>query len=276
MGDKTNRCIYCGSISLIKNGHRHTKEREDIQRFLCKGCKRTFVANDGFRHRHKSRETIADTIFLATVMSLRGLSGFMRISKNTALEWLRHYSHLLFGFLKNRMPSMCDVLHMDELFLKMKDTFFYLWDSISRDTRFACWFLSEHRDAASASALMQMSPVPCDKLITDGSFSYITPVKLVYGLRFFHAKYHRCEDFEDKKNNNMVERLQNTLRRYLHFRRGFKGEESGNTWMEFLWVYYNFVRDHMALGMTPAEKAGLINWFGFRREPDRFLELIRL
>ncbi len=271
-----NRCIYCGSLLLIKHGTRSTGERGKIQRFLCKGCKRTFVANDGFKHRHKSKETIVNAIFLATAMSLRGIAEFMRISKNTALDWLRHYSHLLYSFWKTRMPSMCDVLHMDELFLKMKGTFFYVWDSISRDTRFMSLFLSERRDSASASALMQMSPVPRDKLITDGSFSYILPVKLIYGLRFYHAKYHRCETFEDKKNNNLAERLQNTLRRYLHFRRGFKSEETGNTWMQFLWVYYNFVRGHMAIGMTPAEKAGLISWFGFRYEPDRFLELIRL
>jgi len=255
---------------------RNTRERGRIQRFLCKDCKRTFAENDGFWHRHKSEETIVKSIQLATKLSLREVADFMEVCKNSILDWVRHYSNLLYGFLKNRMPSMCDVLHMDELFLSMKKTFFYVWDSVCKNTRFAFWFLSERRDSASASTLMQMSPVPRDKLITDGSFSYITPVKLVYGLRFFHAKYHQCETFEDKKNNNLIERLQNTLRRYLHFRRGFKGEETGNVWMQFLWVYYNFVRKHMAIGMTPAEKAGLVNWFGFRHESDRLAELIRI
>ena len=46
--------------------------------------------------------------------------------------------------------------------------------------------------------------------------------------------------------------------------------------MQFLWVYYNFVRKHTAIGMAPAENAGLINWFGFRRESERLGELIRL
>ena len=114
---------------------------------------------------------------------------------------------------------MCDVLHMDELFLRMKSTFFYIWDSICKDTRFVFWFLSEKRDAASASALINISPTPMEKLITDGSFSYIRHVKLVYGQLFFHEKYHRCASFGDKKNNNLVERVQNTLRRYLHFKR---------------------------------------------------------
>ncbi|MCK5334258.1 MAG: DDE-type integrase/transposase/recombinase [Candidatus Aenigmarchaeota archaeon] len=234
------------------------------------------MENDGFKNKHKSSETIVKSIQLATKLSLREAADFMEVCKNTIFNWLRQYSHLLYSFLKNHTPSMCDVLHMDELFLKMKNKFFYIWDSITKDTRFASWFLSEKRDAASASALMNLSPMPMKKLITDGSFSYIMPVKLVYGLRFFHEKYHRCASFEDKKDNNLVERLQNTLRRYLHFRRGFKGEETGNVWMEFLWVYYNFIRRHMAIGMTPAEKAGLINWFGFRNESDRFLELIRL
>ena len=46
--------------------------------------------------------------------------------------------------------------------------------------------------------------------------------------------------------------------------------------MGFLWVYYNFVRKYTALGMAPAEKADLINWFGFRRKSERLGELIRI
>lgn len=269
-------CIFCGSLSLIKHGFRFTKERGKIQRFLCKECKRTFAANDGFRNRHKSKETIIKSVLLATKLSFVEIADFMGVSKNSVLAWLRQYSGLLYGFLKGTVPSMCDVLHMDELFLKMKGTFFYIWDSICKDTRFVSWFLSEKRDSASASALMNISPVPKEALITDGSFSYMRPVNLVYGQRFFHEKYRRCESFEDKKNNNLVERVQNTLRRYLHFKRGFNGEETGNIFMQFLWVYYNFVRKHTAIGMAPAEKAGLITWFGFRRESERLGELIRL
>ena len=121
-----------------------------------------------------------------------------------------------------------------------------------------------------------MSANPFDVLVTDGAFSYITPIKEWYELRFYYMKYHHCGSFEDKKHNNMVERLQNTLRRYLHLRRGFYNCKTGNRFMEFLWIYYNFIRNHMAIGCTPAEKAGLICFFGLKRESERLMKLIEI
>ncbi|MFH1127549.1 MAG: DDE-type integrase/transposase/recombinase [archaeon] len=170
----------------------------------------------------------------------------------------------------------CEKLHMDELFLSMCNGFHYIWDAICSDTKYGYWFLAEKRTSNNAKKLMRMSAIPLDKLITDGFFSYIRPVKEVYGLRFYYTKYHRCESFEDKKNNNIIERLQNTLRRYLHFKRGFYSCKTGNVFLDFVKIYYNFVRNHMAIGCTPAEKAGLICFLEEKREYDRLRKLIEL
>ncbi len=269
-----NYCQYCNGFGcLINFGCRSTKNRGKIQRFKCKKCKRTFVADDGFKHRHKSKKTILDSLLLALKLSMREVSEFIQISKNTVLNWITHYTKILYKFLQNRVQMSCNVLHMDELFLRMGDTFYYLWDSICKDTRFSYWFLSERRTKDNAKCLMRISAKP-KKLITDGSFSYIQPVKEVFGIPWFYKNYHRCETFEDKKHNNLVERLQNTLRRYLHLRRGFYNTDTGNLFLQFLWIYYNFIRKHMAIRCTPAEKAGVICFANGIREYDRMLELI--
>ncbi|MBU4452194.1 MAG: DDE-type integrase/transposase/recombinase [Nanoarchaeota archaeon] len=197
----------------------------------------------------------------------------MQISKNTVMDWINYYTNLLYKFLQNRVPMSCNVLHMDELFLRMENKFCYLRDSICKDTKFSFWFLSKRRTKDNAKRLMRISAKP-KKLVTDGSFSYIQPVKDVFGIPWFYKNYHRCETFEDKKHNNLVKRLQNTLRRYLHLRRGFYNTDTGNLFLQFLWIYYNFIRKHMTIRSTPAEKAGVICFANGIREYDRMLELI--
>lgn len=269
-------CQYCNGFGcLIKFGCRTTKNRGKIQRYKCKKCDRTFVADDGFKHRHKSKKTILDTLLLSLRLSMREVSDFMQISKNTAMSWIVFYTNLLSKFLQNHVQLSCNVLHMDELFLKMDNTFYYLWDSICKDTRFAFGFLSERRTKENAKRLMRISAKP-KKLITDGSFSYIMPVKEVFGISWFYRNYHRCETFEDKKHNNLVERLQNTLRRYLHPRRGFYNCDTGNLFLQFILIYYNFIRRHTAIRCTPAEKAGVICFADGVSERDRMLELIEI
>ena len=122
-------CIHCSALKVIKFGLRATKQRGNIQRYLCKECNRTFCIGDGFKYRHKSKETIVNTLILLPKKSLRELSDFIGLSKNTPLEWMKAYSDKLLLFLKDKVQTRCDILHMDELFSKMCGGFHYIWDS---------------------------------------------------------------------------------------------------------------------------------------------------
>ena len=121
--------------------------------------------------------------------------------------------------------------------------------------------------------LIYDSPRPL-KLTADGAFAYQTPVRTCFGTLWYHENFHQCVNFEDKKNNNLVERLQNTLRRYLHPRRGFHALETGRRLLDLYQIYLNFVRKHMLFGCSPAEKAGLLKyppWIKREKERLRFL-----
>ena len=54
-------------------------------------------------------------------------------------------------------------------------------------------------------------------------------------------------------NNNKIERFHETFRQRDKVMRGFKGNQK--QYAENFQTYYNFVRKHSKIGMTPAQKA---------------------
>jgi len=267
-------CPYCRTKNIRKYGFRKTLERGKVHKFQCLSCKRIFSENKGYKHKHKSEQTIVDAISLyATGLTLREEAEFLHLSRNTILRWVHEYSILLQKFLMKKIPTFSSKLHLDELFLHMKGTFYYVWDAICAETKFACGFLSQTRRLEDADMLLGISPSPI-KLVSDGAFAYITPILRRFGRQWANENYHRCADFEDKKNNNMVERLQNTLRRWLHPKRGFYSLRTGNIMLNFELVFYNFVRVHTTIKCTPAEKAGVFvypTWIKDQKQRWRYL-----
>jgi transposase-like protein len=79
--------------------------------------------------------------------------------------------------------------------------------------------------------------------------------------------------FVDPTNNNMVERLNGTVREREKVMRGMKSDETAEELMSGLRTYYNFIRPHQSLnGKTLAEKAGIDlqlgenKWYGLMKK----------
>ena len=63
-------------------------------------------------------------------------------------------------------------------------------------------------------------------------------------------------NIRNRSNNNMVERLHGTIRQRNKVMKGLDEEDTAQTMMDGMRIYYNFMRPHIALnGKTPAEKA---------------------
>ena len=78
--------------------------------------------------------------------------------------------------------------------------------------------------------------------------------------------------FVDKTNNNLVERMQGTIRERDKVMRGMKGQETAKVLMDGLKNYYNFLRPHMSLeNETPAKEADINLELG----RNRWLSIIR-
>jgi transposase-like protein len=272
----TNSCIYCKKPKVIRCGWRTTQQRGKVQRYFCRYCKRKFCYDEGFRWKHKPVAKILIVLEeYINGLSSRTVSKIQNVSKNTVLRWIYEYATLLSVILDTFRQKMTDHLYLDELFLKMLNSFWYVWDSICRDTRYATIVLSPKRTKKDAEKLFKRSPDPTWDVTFDGAFQYPAVIKKLRGIRWYYNHAHRCKEFKDKKNNNIIERFQNFLRSKLKQRRGFKSDRTAQLHLNLLLVYYNFIRDHMSIEQTPAEKAGLIEYFDARSEQDRFLVLLK-
>lgn len=108
-------------------------------------------------------------------------------------------------------------------------------------------------------------------MVTDGLKAYIKAFKKeFYTLRSPRAKHIRKPRFVDQTNNNIVERMQGSIREREKVMRSLKVDDSDV--VDGYRIYYNFIRPHMALeGKTPAEVAGL----DLGLEGDKWFSLIK-
>jgi len=94
-------------------------------------------------------------------------------------------------------------------------------------------------------------------IVADGLRAYQDAItKEFFTLKAPRTEHIRIPNIRDKSNNNIVERLHGTIRQRNKVMRGLDVEESAQTMMDGLRIYYNFLRPHTALnGKTPAQKA---------------------
>ena len=101
------KCVFCRSLSIVKNGLRKRKVRTK-QSFLCLKCGKQFVEPDGFgRMRYKPKD-IARAIHMHNDgMSLWDVKNHLRqhdgvkVSRETIRLWCEKYSI----FLKSDTPE---------------------------------------------------------------------------------------------------------------------------------------------------------------------------
>jgi transposase-like protein len=274
-------CKFCKSKDVIKWGCRynHTTKK---QRWFCNNCKRSFTVDDGFLKVKNKREIIT----LSLDLYYKGLSSrkvedhleqfySIKASYNAILEWIRKYAKLIKKFTDSLEPELSKIYHADEIFVNCKGQQHYFWDMIDKGTRFlVSTYYSTKRDSKSAKMLFLKAKHKPLTLFTDGLQAYRKAYRKVWGARTRkqdRETYIRLKADKDKRNN-IVERIQGTIRERIKVMRGFGNKESAEAILDGLVVYYNFIKLHQGIGMTPAERAGI----NLRLEGNRWLELIYL
>ena len=169
----------------------------------------------------------------------------------------------------------------DEMTLNIRnldnhDNLRWTWNVMDNQSRF--WLASqitekrEIQDArqvlAEAHNLAKIRPMA---IVTDGLRSYSQAIKKEFWtLKNPRTQHVRVPNIRDRSNNNMVERLNGTVRQRSKVMRGLDHEESAQTMLDGMRIYYNFIRPHMTLnGKTPAEKSGIT-----KLEQNKWLSLI--
>jgi transposase-like protein len=170
-------------------------------------------------------------------------------------------------YVDQLVPKVSGIWHSDEMTLNIRnldnhENLRWVWNVIDNESRF--WLatqISEKRELADARSILaqascnaNMRPIA---VVTDGLQSYPQAVtKEFFTLKGPRTEHVRVPNIWNHSNNNMVERLHGTIRQRNKVMRGLDDEQTAQTIMDGMRIYYNFLRPHSALnGKTPAQKA---------------------
>jgi transposase-like protein len=268
--DKPFCCTHCGSENYIKYGKNNGK-----QVYKCKDCNKKFVDNLFFEKLKANPKIICLTLDLYFKgVSLRKISDHLKqfhdleIAHTTLFYWIAKYIRIIDEYTRQFKPQLGELWNVDEMMISVNGNWFYLWNVIDDETRFhLASVISKERKTNDARKVLITAKKRSHGnrpkyIITDGLKSYIKAVD-----DEFHTARRdtihvgnvgiRGKDFKkDIFDNNLVERLQRTIRERYKTQRGLKDEYSA--FIRGHQLYYNFIRPHESLnGKTPSELAGI-------------------
>ncbi len=256
-------CLYCHSKHIKKFGIRHNKAN-DIQRFQCLDCGKSYSINIGFermKHNPKAITTAMQLYFSGE--SLRNTTNSLKllgveVCHKTVYNWIKKYVRLMKTYVETITPNVSDTWRADEIYIKVHGDMKYLFAMMDDETRFLIAQevaeTKEKHDARllffRAKRLMGKQP---KTLITDGLPSYSVACDQV----FDGTKHVRKITFDGKvHNNNKMERMNGEIRDREKTMRGLKRKRTPI--LQGYQLYHNYIRPHEALnGKTPSEACGI-------------------
>ncbi len=281
------KCDKCGSFQVVKNGKRYNKSGV-VTIFLCKDCGFHFSDKNGFKKRRSEPEKIA----LALDLYFRGLSirkvaehlqqvYDLHVSHMTVYRWIEHYSKIASEWMDKQQTPTGDRWHIDETMVKVDGNYRYLWNVLDSESRYLlATHVSKDRSIKNTrKPIKKAKKTTLDRpmeVFTDGMPSYRVAimkelgVRGVKGCRGFWSPHVRVASIKAKESNNRIERFHGTEKERTKVMRGFDKDNGCANVMEGFRVHYNLVKNHQALGCTPAEATGNLNIDGFR-----WLEIIK-
>lgn len=271
-------CIYCASTNVLKIGFRHTLHG-DVQRLVCKDCGHKFCNNQGFEKIKATPKAITSALdCYFNGMSQRKIVNHLKtvegitVTQPCVLKWIRKYMELMKGYLDKFTPQLGNMWHSDEMMINVRKTqkidgenYSWAWNLLDHETRFLIASeVTKHRNIEDARKVLQEAKDVAngqapDFIITDKLPAYREAITKEFRTQKKPRTEHvRLKNIREGTNNNIVERLNGTVRERLKVMRGLDHDKSAERMMEANRIYYNYLRPHQALeGKTPAEKAGI-------------------
>ena len=272
-------CPYCKSNDTIGYGKRQTKDRVK-QKFKCNVCNKYFIEEKDFeRYKGNGKVTTAILDLYFKGVSLRGVKDHLkqfydlRIDHSNILRRIQKYSIIINDYVKTLKPELKEIWHHDEMKINAGGKWKWLWNIMDEDTKFLITTQVSSRARirdtrkffATARDIAQKEP---EFLITDGRHSYRRAIV----KEMPETNHVRLISITDKRtNNNNIERLNGSVQDRLKTMRGLHSEETAEIMTSAFRNYYNFIRPHSALGITPALKAGI----GVEMKGNRWMALLK-
>lgn len=253
------KCPNCGSDKIVRKGLIHNKNFSS-QRYMCKNCKHKFTDKREWKGlKGNPLVTVIATDLFFKGLSLRSIEDHFKrvysldISYPTIHRWIRRYIQQLKMLEKKLCLSVGDIWHVDDTVVKISGQPRYLWNVIDGETKILlASVLTNGRSAAEAEIVLREAfknaAAKPEEIVTDGLKSYQLAIKNLFDNKVRHISKVR---FTDPKNNNLVERLNETLKGRIKGFRKLSSEKSASELLEGLRLYYNFERPHLSLGGLP-------------------------
>ncbi|MBM3944297.1 MAG: IS6 family transposase [SAR202 cluster bacterium] len=274
-------CPTCSESDVIKYGHRDGK-----QLYWCKPCRKKFAAGQLVPHRKIGSNIVGDAIanyyagmsYRDIIDEIQREQGFSP-SPATVYEWVRDYVNRAERLTDGLRFRTGDTWVVDEMVVKIDGRNVWLWNVMDAKSRFLLsTHLSFQRNVAEAERAIRMaakrSALAPKVIKTDGLLSYQEGIDRVLGGNTKHVV---SLGMRHTINNNLIERLNGTVRERTKVMRGMETKPTAQTVIDGFRIYYNFMRPHQSLrGKTPAEAVGVGNvfrsWRDVARLHDRSVE----
>lgn len=296
--NKSISCPKCSSEKLKKDGLRKTNNRGKIQRYKCKACGYRFAPDDGFwkMHNGPKKVTLCMDLYFNGI-SVRKIQSHLQAfyshnaSHMSIYRWMIKYCTMISKLTDKLEVNVGTELMMDEMeYHRRKDHKKSLgvaedWfiDVIDTKTRYLVSSeYVEHRTQENLIKVLkrarQATGDQAKIVTTDGLQAYPKALKKTFGLKTHWNHKSRiihnvvCASHGEGFNHK-IERLHNSIRERTKIMRGFHGNvASAYAIMKGYEIYYNFIRNHLALGKTPAEEAGV----DLELSSNKWADLIKL
>jgi transposase-like protein len=283
-------CECCRSGNVVSDGKRRNKSGP-VAKFRCRACGACFSGKEGFHNRRSDPEKIALSLDLYfRGVSLRQVAEHLeqayslRVSAMTVYRWVTHYSALAAKWMDAQGAKVGETWHVDERVVNVDGEHRYLWNVMDSQTRFLlASTISKGRGVPEARTAFKKAKgataVRPKEIRSDGLATYPEAIKKEFGRRrlptdpprnFKHAHHsyftpHRVvPSIRAPESNNILERLNGTSKDRTKTMRAYDNDGGAAALSAGWQVHYNLVRDHLALGTTPAVAAGFAPISGFR------------
>jgi len=265
-------CKYCGSNNVVKFGTYNS-----TQQYWCNVCKRKFSDKDTL---FKMKIPI-NQIASAVGMYYDGLSQKKvcfqlkhiyntDVSDFAVYNWLNRFVKDAIEITDSYKPNTGYVWLCDETAVKINGKNCWLLVCIDVKTRFLlATRLSPYRRVEDIEALLKdaynrSGNIP-KVIMTDSLQAYTYAIPNIFGNK---TKHRKTKKFTVRPNNNIIERMQGTIKGRLKTMRGLKTLDSARILIDGFIINYNYFRPHETLSQTkpttPAQKADIkfpyLNW----------------
>ncbi len=259
-----SRCPKFSSADLTRYG-----KRNGNQIWLCKPCRTRFTENGAQPGRKVPPKQVGSAVSLfydglSTEDVRRNFGTMFDFQPSTAsvYEWIRDYSNLAETKLRETRPTkLGNTWVADEMVVRAGGEKLWIWTVMDGRSRFIlASHVSKTRSLTEARKVFReakRNAGGCEPLavITDGLPAYLRAIDDTFGMRTRHSV---SGSVAGSPNNNLIERLNGTIRERTKVLRGMKSRKTTEELLEGWTVHYNYFRPHESLrDRPPAKVAGV-------------------